>query len=100
MRLTIYLPRDAEEVLDRLVRAHGGTRSQVLADLLRQADRGSGAIQAIDARLDRIEALLREGVRPAETATTTAPNGETGESDTDRSMAALRAWVTRDDEDD
>ena len=100
MRLTIYLPRDAEEALDRLVRGQGGTRSQVLAELLRQADRGSGAIQAIDARLDRIEALLREGVRPAATATTAASSGETGESDADRSMAALRAWVTRDDEDD
>lgn len=100
MRLTIYLPRDAEEALDRLVRARGGARSQVLADLLRQADRASGAIQAIDARLDRIEALLREGARPAETALTAAPSGESGESDAARSMTALRAWVTRDDEDD
>ncbi len=99
MRLTIYLPRDAAEALDRLVRARGGTRSQVLADLLRQADRGSELIQAIDARLDRIEALLREGVRPAETAAPTAPSGETGESDADRSMAAMRAWAIRDDDD-
>ena len=93
MRLTIYLPRDAEEALDRLVRVRGGTRSQLLADLVRQASHGGDAIQRIDERLERIETLLRDGARSVATGAPAETSGEPGQADADRSMAALRAWA-------
>ncbi len=99
MRLTIYLPRDAEEALDRLMGVRGGTRSQLLADLVRQASHGGDAIQRIDDRLERIETLLRDGARPVATGAPAEPSGELGWTDADRSMAALRAWSMPDDED-
>ncbi len=98
MRSHIYLPDDAEQILVHMARDRGASRSQVLTDLLRLAARERTALDWIDLRLDRIEAMLREGPVAASPAPAATP--PQGETDADRSMALLRAWGARDDEDD
>ena len=93
-RAHIYLGGRTLEALDRIAHETGRSRSEIVAAAVARYSEQHEVL----ARLERIEALLREGAVVASGAP--APAQAQGESDADRSMALLRAWGVRGDDND
>lgn len=95
LRAHIYLSGRTLETLDQLARETGHSRSEVVADAVARYAEQREVLE----HLKRIEELLASGAVRVPQASGDSP-ASAAQTAADRSMDALRAWATRDDEEE